>query len=293
MENITKGVILCGGWATRFMPECKCVPKELLPLYNKPILQYLVDDLIENGVTEICFVIRRGKEIIGKHFKPNKKWEKLVDSKLINEFEKYKNIKFKVVYQNKPLGTGHALLCAKNFCTSPFYLLNGDEVITNNPSTISQLKSAFIKHNSCVIGVKKVKPSEAYKYGMLAFEKSKSFKVAEIKEKPKQSDIPSLYSNLGCYIFTPHIFNYIAKNSTNQVPLTDAINSFIANKNSLYAVNILGHRYDMGNPLSFVFNNIEFCYNNVNTKAETVKFLQSLLKKWKNNINLFCKKSLI
>ncbi len=277
---VNKAVILCGGNATRFMPVCKAIPKEMLPIYNAPILHYLISDLITCGVKEITFVIRKGKECIKEYFTQNKKWEKIIKQTPSNEdFLKFKNIKFNFVYQKKQLGTGHALLCAKKFCNEPFFLLNGDELILNDISAFSQLKKEFLKHGCAVMGVKSVKKQEAYKYGMVKFEKTKQlFKLTEVVEKPKDFIYSKYLCNLGMFVFTPDIFKYICFNHANaQVPITDAINDYIK-FNNMYIANIKGKRFDLGNPLSYALANIEFALNQPQLNKDVSKNLIKMLK---------------
>lgn len=275
MENINKAIILCGGYATRFLPQCKAVPKELLPLFNTPILQFLVDDLINNGVTKIIFVIRKGKEIILSHFLKNKKWESMVkNTAILSHFNKYNNIQFKYCYQKNPNGTGGALLCAKKHCNTPFYLLNGDEIIYSKISLITQLKNAYLKHNNCVLATQKVDLIDAKKYGMLSMENNN--KILKIIEKPQDTP-PSLYSNLGAYVLTPEFMRFFPKQYKGELPITDVINTYCKAKN-MFGVEIVGQRFDMGNPLSYVFSNVKYCYLNNQTHLDTKNFLTNLLK---------------
>lgn len=278
MQKINKAVILCAGYATRFLPETKVTPKELLPLYDTPVLQHIVDDLISVGVKEICFVIRKGKENILHHFLPNKKWEKNVKNSEKIKFEKYKQIKFFVRFQKKPLGTGNALLSAKDFCDQPFFLLNGDEVVKNPIPPTKQMLEFWRKNGGCVLGVKRVVKKEVTKYGMINYVTKNKLKIInQIEEKPDILSTPSLFANIGIYILNNEFIRHISTKNENEVPITDAINSFVK-EHTMFALSIKGKRYDMGSPLSYVLNNIDYCLHRDDTHDQTLKFLKKLIK---------------
>ncbi len=276
---ISKGVILCGGWATRFMPVTLGIPKEMLPLFSTPIIHLLAEDLVNNGVTEIIFVIRKGKECIKSYFKPEKKLTKQLNPQTLGIFDKFKNIKFRFVYQKRQLGTGNALLCAKKYLNTPFYLLNGDEVLNNPTSLITQLKQAYKTCNSSVMALSKVQKTECHKYGMLTFEgNGELVKLKQIYEKPEFFEAKEYLSNMGAYVFLPNIFNYIKASKTDQTPLTDAINEYLKHFD-MFGLKVKGTRFDLGTPLSYALSNICYLYSNPATKNKVKEYLTYLQQK--------------
>ncbi len=277
---INKAVILCGGFATRFMPVCKGVPKELLPLYDTPIVQVLVDDLMKNGVKEITFVIRKGKECIADYFSFSKKWQKILqNTPSYTVFERMRNIKINFVYQKRQLGTGNALLSAKKYCNEPFYLLNGDEIIENTPSFVCQLRQAYAQSHSPIMGLFEVEQKDAHKYGMLEFENSEQLlKLTRVHEKPKNFVAKRYLCNLGGYVLTPQIFCHISTSKTQQVPITDALNEYFKDQDT-YGIVVKGKRYDMGNPMGYALANISHLYTQPVTHNAVKEYLTKLLQK--------------
>ena len=274
MEKIRKAVILCAGFATRFLPETKVVAKELLPLYNKPVVEHIVNGLIDAGVEEICFVIRKGKESILRHFTRDKKWEKHMKDSDKSHFDKYEKIKFCVRYQKAPLGTGNALLSAKDFCDKTFFLLNGDEVIMHPVSPAKQMLDFWTKHKCCVMGVKQVKKCDVTKYGMLDYtQKSKVKEIKKIVEKPPILSTPSTIANIGIYILSPEFLRQISTKTEKEVPITDAINTFVQD-HKMHALTISGTRYDMGSPLTYVLSNFDYCFHHPDTHKPTKKWIE-------------------
>lgn len=268
-----KAIILCGGLGTRFLPVSKGISKELLPIYDKPILQYLVDDLIANNVTEIAFIIRPDKTDIVKYFTKNAGYESLVDISTHEQLANYKKARFYFIAQNTPKGTADALNTAKNWVGDDmFFVLNGDEVIQNTPSLISQM---LIKHNDVkapVLALKKVSVEESKKYGMVKIDHLHSGQIKSIIEKP-QTCPPSLYASIGAYLLEPSVFEYIKE--YDDMPLTDAIDMYVKN-NFLYGVEIEGHRYDLGNPLGYVLSNFEYVLFDPITQEKVEEKLYSL-----------------
>lgn len=273
---IRKGVIMCGGWATRFLPVSKAVPKELLPLYDKPILQILVDDLIDNGVCEILFIIRNGKEEIAKYFSRDIAYENQIkeNDKILEKLKNYDSAKFYFTYQNFQKGTGDALLQAKEWVgKDAFYLLNGDEILSNTPSIISQLRVIHKEVKCPIIALQKVREVDVEKYGIVSFENGENGYIKGIVEKPKFCDAPSNFANLGTYIFDHKIFDYIKV--AEEMPITDAINLF-CHDHRIYGFEIFGRRYDLGSPVGYVLANFDYLLHNKETSKYAIQYLKSL-----------------
>lgn len=268
-----KAIILCGGLGTRFLPVTKGISKELLPIFDKPILQYLVDDLIANNVTEIAFIIRPDKTDIVKYFTKNAGYESAVDDATREKLTNYNKARFYFIAQNTPKGTADALNSAKTWVEDDmFFVLNGDEVIQNTPSLISQMLAKYHQVQAPVLALKQVSAIESKKYGMVKIDHTHSGQIKGIVEKP-QSCPPSMYASLGAYLLEPSVFEYIRL--SDDMPLTDAIDLYVQN-NFLYGVEIQGHRYDLGNPLGYVLSNFEYVLFDPSTQKITEEKLNSL-----------------
>lgn len=283
---IKKAVILCGGLATRFLPISKSVPKEMLPLLDKPILQVLVEDLKKAGITDVLILIGRGKECIIRHFDHNIELEnRLIESgkteflKLATEPNTLANIYYKM--QDKPLGTGHCLKLAQAFVgDDPFVMLFGDELMTcENKNIVEQLIDNYNTYHKSVIAVQECDPKEVYRYGII---KNKPLGngaslILNFVEKPKVEEAPSNICNLGTAILTSDVFKYIdqCKIKNGELSVTDAYNLMIE-KELLMAQDINGRRYDMGNKLGFVIANIDACLKDPTYGEDLRKYLKSL-----------------
>lgn len=271
---IKKAIILCGGWGTRFLPITKSISKELLPLFDTPILQYIVDDLIQNGVTDIAFVLRPDKTDITKHFTKNLAYESVANAKQTKILQNYKAANFHFIFQNTARGTGDALMSAKSFVNNDnFLVLNGDEVVVGRKSLVSQMLAKHNEFCAPVIAVKAVKTADISKYGMVKLDLIVPHRVLGIVEKPSPARAPSKLSSLGAFVLEPSIFNYIVE--CDQMPLTDAIELY-AKTNYLYCAKITGERYDLGTPLGFVISNLSFALHRHDTRAQTISALKKL-----------------
>lgn len=269
---IRKAVILCGGWGTRFLPTTKAISKELLPLYDTPILQIIVDDLIKNGITEIAFVIRPDKTDIIKYFTKNIAFESIADDLQLAKLQNYKNANFYFISQNSSRGTGDAISYARQWVgDEKFLMLNGDEIINNKPSLITQMLKAFYKFRSTLLAVKEVEKNEVNKYGIV--EIGENCRIMSIIEKPSPEQAPSNLASLGVYLLEPSIFNYIRQ--SHDMPITDAVEMYVKN-NYMYAVKIKGERYDLGTPLGYVMSNLCFTLSQNQTKDIVNKKLNHL-----------------
>lgn len=251
---IRKAVILCGGWGTRFLPTTKAISKELLPLYDTPILQVLVDDLIANNISEIAFVIRPDKTDIIKYFTKNTAFESVVKSSQKPFLQNYAKANFYFISQNSSRGTGDAIKYAQEWVGDEnFFVLNGDEVLSSKRSIITQMLSAYKTHNSPLLAVKEVEKSVVNRYGIV--EIGENCRIRSIIEKPTIEQAPSNLASLGVYLFEPSIFHYIRK--SDDMPITDAVEMYVKN-NYMYAIAVEGDRYDLGNPLGYVLSNFEY-----------------------------------
>ena len=277
-----KAVILCGGLATRMLPITKSVPKEILPVLNKPIIEYLIDDLVSNGVESVLIVTNRGKESIENYFDKNVEIEnRLQETGKLEKLKELKNIsdkcKIYFIRQITPLGTAHALLKAKDFVgDEDFIFLFGDELMFNKTNGLTkQLLDKYNKTKSSVISVSKCEISESYKYGMLKFDKNNKFE--KIVEKPKPENSPSDVCFLGNSVLSSKIFDYIKLNSSGETGIVDAINDY-AKQNLVEVAFIEGERFDVGNKLGFIKANVFYGLNDDEIKNELKTYLKTLIE---------------
>jgi len=280
LKKVRKGVILAAGFGTRFLPITKSVPKELLPVGNKPVLQYLAEEMAEAGIKEIIFVISREMEMIKKYFTRDIKFENYLKKKGKYEFikplvELQKRLKFSYVYQDQMLGNGHALLCAKKKVGSePFAFSDGDSIISSSVSATRQVLDVFYEIGSSVIGVQKItNKQDMMKYGnVYVSEKLKTknkknvYKVDKIVEKPELSKVSPQGLIIGGmrYIMTPDFWPYLerqGKSRSGEIWVADAVNAY-AQEHDFYSVVYEGKYLDTGTPQA-LFNTTKFLKENV------------------------------
>lgn len=287
---VRKGVILCGGQGTRFLPATKALPKEMLPVVDTPVLQYIVDEMIDSGVTDICIVISPGKEEIIRYFSPKGKLEKTLrkkgDEKGIAALRRInRGAKFLFAVQKYPKGMADALLKAREFIgNDPFVLSTGDDLVKADVPVSKQLIDAFDHGCDAVIGGQMVPEDKIHLYGSALLGKNLfgnelAFECKKLVEKPKtREEAPSLFAALGRYVLSPVIFEKIAMikpDKKGELQVTDAL-GLMCEDGKVCAYNFEGHRYDMGSKAGSVQATISFALNHPDTKEETIEFLRSL-----------------
>lgn len=263
-KMIRKAVFPVAGLGTRFLPATKANPKEMLPIVDKPLIQYAVEEAVAAGIKELIFVTSYSKRAIEDHFDRNHELE----SKL-EERGRYKmlalvrniipdDVTCVYVRQSIPLGLGHAVLCAKEIVgNEPFAVMLADDLIDeNSPGCLGNMLSIFEKTENSVVAVLPILPAETEKYGVIGLtDKNKApYQITQIIEKPKSEDAPSNLGVVGRYILTPDIFKHLEKiefGAGNELQLTDAISSLL-NDEAVYAYKLKGIRYDCGNKFGYV-----------------------------------------
>lgn len=266
-QVIQKAVFPVAGLGTRFLPATKANPKEMMPIVDKPLIQYAVEEAIEAGITEMIFVTSSSKRSIEDHFDSNFELEaKLKIQAKENLLDIVQNILPKgisCVYIRQPeaLGLGHAILCAKNIAgNQPFAILLADDLIdSKDGSCLTQMVEKFKDTQASIIAIQKVKPEDSEKYGIVGFDKNileiKDLeKINQIIEKPKSSEAPSPFGVIGRYILTPGIFASLEKvppGRNNEIQLTDSIKLLLETE-SVYAYQFKGTRYDCGDKLGYL-----------------------------------------
>ena len=263
---VKKAVIICGGLATRFLPISKSIPKEMLPVLNKPILQVLVEDLKKANVDDILIIVGRNKECIERHFTHNIELEQnLINNNKLDllEVANSTNMLIHFLIQDAPRGTGHCVKLAKTFTgDDPFVLLYGDELmLSEGKSNIQQMVDCYNKYQKSLISTQTCDMKDVHKYGIIAGTPvdDDTLQVDFIVEKPKREDAPSNICNLGNAILTKDIYTALEAlpPTTGEIPITDAYD-ILAKEGNLLATNVKGNRLDMGNPLGFLIANIEY-----------------------------------
>ena len=260
--KIKKAVITAAGLGTRVLPASKAIPKEMIPIVDKPAIQYIVEECVRAGITDILIILSRGKHVVEDHFDRTPDLEKkLADSGKMDLLNEVINIatmaNFTYVRQQEQLGLGHAILCAKNFANNePFAVLYGDDVIIGEDPAIAQLSKAYEKYGKGTVGIKEVSTEDVQKYSSMKLQSLEDacFSISDMIEKPKPEQIFSNYSILGRCILPPEIFNIletIPTGANNELQLTDAM-KILAQNEGMVGVDFTGTRYDMGNKLGIL-----------------------------------------
>lgn len=265
--KIKKAVITAAGYGTRMLPATKSMPKEMLPILDKPAIQYIVEECAEAGITDILIILSRGKHVVEDHFDRSPDLERQLENsgktELYNELIKIASMA-NIVYvrQAEQLGLGHAVLCAKSFAGGePFAVLYGDDVIIGEDPAIAQLCRAYDKYGKGTVGIKEVPTEDVMRYSSMKLDALEDgcFRISDMIEKPRREQIFSNYSILGRCILPPEIFDILENTPTGnggELQLTDAMKT-LANREGMIGVDFTGVRYDMGNKLSALKASIE------------------------------------
>ena len=283
MKKVRKAVIPVAGMGTRFLPVTKSVPKEMLPIIDKPTLQYIVEECVNSGIEEILFITSPYKRNVEDHFDQSFELEtRLERNNKLKELEIVKNISkmCKIYYtrQGEPLGSGHAIKLAKSFIgNEPFAVLYGDDLMKSETPVLKQLIEVYEKYDANVIGVQEVDRNLVYKYGIIDFENGN--KIKSIIEKPSVEEAPSNFAGLGRYIVKPEIFDELDKldrGKGNEYQFTDGMLSLMKKQN-FYACKFKGTYYDIGNQLGYLKANIAFALDRNDLKDELKQYLKSII----------------
>lgn len=269
MKKITKAVFPAAGFGTRFLPATKSQPKEMLPIVDKPVIQYLVEEAVDSGITEIVIVTGRGKRAIEDHF--DSSWElehNLVEKgkhNLLKDIRKISRLaKFIYVRQSEPKGDGDAILCAKEVIgNDPFVVLFGDDIIAGPKPATKQLLDVFYKKESCIIALEKIEAEKSNLYGIIGPKTSEGrlHQIETLVEKPKPEKAPSNLAIIGKYILTPEIIKALEKahagHPDGELRLIDGLRE-LAKSQSIYGYEVEGRHYDTGDKLGLIKATIDF-----------------------------------
>ncbi len=292
MGKIRKAVIPAAGMGTRFLPATKAQPKEMLPIVDKPTIQYIVEEAISAGIESILIITGRGKRNIEDHFDKSYELESELQrqgkSSLLSMVEDISHlVDVFYVRQKEAKGLGHAIGCARAFIgNEPFAVLLGDDIVVSEKPAIGQLMEMYEAHGETVLGVQRVAQSEVDKYGIIDPANSAAdrlHKVADLVEKPAISEAPSNLAILGRYIITPEVFDIIEHQEpgkNGEIQLTDALRT-LNRSQGMYAYEFEGKRYDVGDKLGFLKATVEFALRRDDLKDSFREYLSGVLKEMK------------
>ena len=286
--KVNKVVFPVAGLGSRFLPATKSIPKEMLPIIDKPLIQYAVDEAIDAGFSELIFITGNTKKAIQDHFKfnPDLNISNLTEDKknFLSEMHRVipSHVSCKYIIQDEPLGLGHAILQAKEAIgEDPFAVVLADDLIDSKQGVLKQMLDHYKDENSSIISVQKIMKSESINYGIIEFKEVNKdlMKIINIVEKPSPENAPSNYGVVGRYIFSSKIFSMLDKVSAgvgNEIQLTDAI-KLLLKTNPIYSYKFSGTRYDCGTKIGFIKANIAFALNDPNYSDDLKIYIKNLL----------------
>lgn len=288
MKDIRKVVIPVAGWGTRSLPVTKNIPKEMLPIYNKPVIQYVVEEAQRAHIKDVIFVTNRDKNVIEDHFDHNLQLEDLLErSGKLDKLEEVRRVAEMVnilsVRQKRQLGLGHAVLCARELVgDEPFAVMVGDDLMFSGVPGIGQLIEVAMAEKMPVIGVMEVPWEKVSRYGIIDGEEVAPgvYRVRDMVEKPKREDAPSRMAIVGRYVLTPDIFDYLEKvkpGHGGEIQLTDALQA-MAKDRGMMAVRMAGMRFDAGDWAEFLSANIYFALQDESLRYELLGLLKNFVQ---------------
>ncbi|WP_251137416.1 UTP--glucose-1-phosphate uridylyltransferase GalU [Exiguobacterium sp. s150] len=288
IKKVRKAVIPAAGLGTRFLPATKAMPKEMLPIVDKPTIQYIIEEAVESGIEDILIVTGKGKRAIEDHFDSVPELEQTLIEKGKSEFlklvEETTNINIHFIRQSKPMGLGHAVLQAKAFIgDEPFVVMLGDDIVQADVPCTKQLIEQYNKTESSIIGVQSVSRDVTHRYGIVDLQSTLEgglHKVESFVEKPAPGTEPSNLAILGRYLFTPQIFKFLETQDAGaggEIQLTDAITR-LNEVQRVFAYEFDGKRYDVGEKLGFIQTTLEFALNRDDLRNDVLKMITQLVE---------------
>lgn len=283
--KVKKAIIPAAGLGTRFLPATKAQPKEMLPIVDKPTIQYIIEEAIASGIEEILIITGRNKKCIEDHFDKSVELEMELEKagksellELVRDISDMVDIHY--IRQKEPKGLGHAIHCARTFVgNEPFAVLLGDDVVDSEVPCLKQLIDCYSEYKTTILGVQTVPESETNKYGIVdgIHIEDRVYKVKDLVEKPSVDEAPSNVAILGRYIITPQIFDILENTEPGkggEIQLTDALKTLISQE-AMYAYNFEGRRYDVGDKLGFLQATIEFALKKDELRDRFLDYLKS------------------
>lgn len=289
--KVRKAIIPAAGLGTRFLPATKAQPKEMLPIVDKPTIQYIIEEAVASGIEDIIIVSGRGKRAIEDHFDKSYELEETLAKKgkqkmldMVQEISSLANIHY--IRQKEPKGLGHAINCASRFIgNEPFAVLLGDDIVRSEVPCTKQLMDAFEESERSVVGVQQVPQEDTSKYGIIAptsetNEGDKLISVSSLVEKPKAEEAPSRYAIMGRYILTPEIFSILDElppGAGGEIQLTDAL-KVLNETQPIHAYNFDGQRYDVGDKFGFIKASIDFALERDDLRNQVMDYLKEVVQ---------------
>ncbi|ANY73379.1 UTP--glucose-1-phosphate uridylyltransferase [Paenibacillus ihbetae] len=288
MKKVKKAIIPAAGLGTRFLPATKAMPKEMLPIVDKPTIQYIVEEAVASGIEDIIIVTGKGKRSIEDHFDHAFELENNLFSKgkfdLLDEVRRPSNVDIHYIRQKEAKGLGHAVWCARNFIgDEPFAVLLGDDIVQSPTPCIRQLAEQFEQLQRSIIGVQTVPSNQTHRYGIVAPLKriDRLYEVDYFVEKPLAGQAPSRLAIMGRYILTPEIFDFLEhqeEGAGGEIQLTDAIQKLNVSQ-GVYAYDFEGIRYDVGEKLGFIMTTLDFALQNEELRKPLLQGMEEILER--------------
>lgn len=288
--KVRKAIIPAAGLGTRFLPITKSVPKEMLPIIDKPTIQYIIEEALESGIEEILIITGRGKAAIENHFDYSPELESELARKgeqelLALSLASSELVQLHFVRQKSPKGLGHAVYCAKAFVgNEPFAILLGDDVVYNEgKACLKQLIDVYERTGASVLGVQSVPQSEVNKYGIVSGKRldERTYQVDGLVEKPKVEEAPTNVAILGRYVVTPKVFEFLEHaepGAKGEIQLTDALLK-LSKVEDMYAYDFEGKRYDVGKKMGFLEATVEYALRREDLAEEFMNYLKQIVQK--------------
>ena len=292
MKKLRKAIIPAAGFGTRFLPATKAVPKEMLPIVDKPTIQYIVEEAVQSGIEEILIITNCYKSCIENHFDVSFELEKKLEAsgdldhlQMVQAIASMANVYS--VRQKNPRGLGHAVLCARSFVgDEPFAILLGDDIVVNRngKTATQQLVDVYHETGDSVVGVQRVAPEVVHKYGIIDPKEQLSERLSQVRrfvEKPSREEAPSNFAILGRYVLTPAIFDLLetqAPGKGNEIQLTDAIDR-LSRQEAVYAYDFEGRRYDVGDKKGFLQAQVDFALEREDLHDAMMEIIRSVIQK--------------
>jgi UTP--glucose-1-phosphate uridylyltransferase len=287
IKKIRKAVIPAAGYGTRFLPATKATPKEMLPIVDKPTIQYIVEEALQSGIGEILIVSGHAKRAIEDHFDTNIDLELQLEhqkkDELLHMVQNISDINIHYIRQKHMRGLGDAIYCAKNFVDEePFAVLLGDDIVyTETKPVLRQMMDIYEELGATILGCQEVLPEEVSSYGIIQGKKTDTprvMRVGDMVEKPTVEEAPSRYAIMGRYIITPDIFDALQRVQPGvggEIQLTDAL-KILVDREAVYAYDFIGKRYDVGNKLGYLKATVEYALRRDDLKDDFSKYLKKI-----------------
>lgn len=288
MQKLTKAVIPAAGLGTRFLPATKACPKEMLPIVDKPTIQYIIEEALASGITDILIISGRTKRAIEDHFDRSPELEMNLEEhgklELLQQVKDIADINIHYIRQKEPRGLGHAILCAKAFIGhEPFAVLLGDDVVYNDAyPCLRQLMDVYEATGGSVLGCQTVPKEKVSSYGIVdsvPTDNKRIFKVNDMVEKPALEEAPSQLAVLGRYVIMPEIFDILEQTQPGrggEIQLTDAL-KVLAKEQTMYAYDFMGRRYDVGDKLGYLTATVEYALRRDDLHDKFMEYLRTIV----------------